>query len=283
MDTLMMGSFVLRIFLFLFIACFASTIGAISGIGGGIIIKPVLDAFSGQGPAEINFLSGSTVLVMSLVSLFLSRGSGIKLESKRGTALAGGAVLGGVTGKMLFSITLRFFVHTSLIGIIQSLILILLTLTVLRYLKKKKTIRSRNIHNIPFCSFIGVLLGMTSSFLGIGGGPINIMVISYFLSMDSKTAALHSLYTIFLSQAASFPLLFAKGGMPPVNPVLLIAMTSGGLCGGLIGSRIVKVLRDEQEDRLFSIVLWLVILLSAYNTVQLAALALLPVFYLLLT
>ena len=271
MAALVRESFVLQILGFFLIACFASTIGAISGIGGGIIIKPVLDAFSGQGPAEINFLSGSTVLVMSLVSLLFSRGSGIKLESKRGTALAGGAVLGGVTGKMLFNITLRFFVHTALIGIIQSLILILLTLTVLRYLKKKKTIRSRDIHNIPFCSFIGLLLGMVSAFLGIGGGPINIMVISYFLSMDSKTAMLHSLYTIFLSQVASFLFFFSEGGILPVNLVLLIAMTSGGICGGLIGSRIVKTTSDDHVDRLFNIVLWLVILLSVYNTVQLAA------------
>jgi uncharacterized membrane protein YfcA len=255
---------------FLFIACIASAVGAISGIGGGIIIKPVLDAFSGQGIAEINVLSGSTVLAMSLVSLLRSRGSGVTLEPKRGTALAGGAVLGGAAGKLLFSVILRFFPHTAPIGIAQSLILIFLTLTVLLYLKKKKTIRPRNIRNIPFCVCIGLLLGMVSSFLGIGGGPINIMVISYFLSMDSKSAALHSLYTIFLSQAANFLLVFAGASMPPVNPVLVIAMVAGGIGGGLIGSRIVKVISNDQVDRLFSVVLWLVVLLSAYNTIRLA-------------
>jgi uncharacterized membrane protein YfcA len=255
---------------FLFIACIASAIGAISGIGGGIIIKPVLDAFSGQGIAEINVLSGSTVLAMSLVSLLRSRGSGIALEPKRGTALAGGAVLGGAAGKLLFNVFLRLFPHAASIGIAQSLILIFLTLTVLLYLKRKKTIRPRNIRNIPFCVCIGLLLGMVSAFLGIGGGPINIMVIAYFFSMDSKSAALHSLYTIFLSQAANFLLVFAGSSMPPVNPVLVIAMVTGGIGGGLIGSRIVKVLSNDQVDRLFSVVLWLVVLLSAYNTIRLA-------------
>jgi uncharacterized membrane protein YfcA len=267
----MMGSFVLQIAGFLFIACTASAIGAISGIGGGIIIKPVLDACSRQGLAEINVLSGSTVLAMSLVSLLRGRGSGIKLEPKRGTALAGGAALGGAAGKLIFSAALRFFSHTTPIGIIQSLILIFLTLSVLLYLKKKKTIQPRNIRSIPFCVFIGSLLGMVSAFLGIGGGPINIMVISYFLSMDSKTAALHSLYTIFLSQAASFLLVFTESGIPPVNPFFIAAMVSGGIGGGLIGSRIVKVISNEQVDRLFSMVLGLVILLSAYNVVRLAA------------
>jgi uncharacterized membrane protein YfcA len=256
----------------LFIAGFASVIGAISGIGGGIIIKPVLDALSGREIAEINVLSGATVLAMSLVSLLRSRGSGITLEPKRGTALAGGAALGGAVGKLIFSITLRFFPRTALIGVIQSLMLIFLTLTVLLYLKKKKTIRPRDIHTIPFCLFTGLMLGMVSAFLGIGGGPVNIMVISYFFSMDSKTTALHSLYTIFLSQTASFLLMCAEGRIPSVNPVPVIAMVTGGVGGGLIGSRIVRILSNEQVDRLFSMVLWLVILLSAYNAVRFVSL-----------
>jgi uncharacterized membrane protein YfcA len=49
-------------------------------------------------------------------------------------------------------------------------------------------------------------------------------------------------------------------------------MITGGIGGGLIGSRIVKVISNEQVDRLFSAVLGLVILLSAYNVVRLAVL-----------
>ncbi|MDR2433083.1 MAG: TSUP family transporter [Treponema sp.] len=258
--------------LFFCIACIASTVGAISGIGGGIIIKPVLDALSGQGPAEINFLSGSTVLVMSLVFLLRSRNSGVRLEPKRGSAFAGGAALGGAAGRLLFNMALRFFAHAALTGIIQSLMVIALTVLVLVYLKKKKTIRFRNIHQIPLCIVIGLLLGIVSAFLGIGGGPINIMVISCFLSMDSKSTALLSLYAVFISQAASFLLVFAEGRVPPVNPVTVITMMAGGISGGLIGSRIVKAMRNDQVDRLFSIVLWLVILLSAYNALRLAVL-----------
>ncbi|MGL4676571.1 MAG: hypothetical protein ACRCWI_02755 [Brevinema sp.] len=54
--------------LFIFISFFASVIGAISGIGGGIIIKPLLDTFSNLPVREINFLSGVTVLSMALFS-----------------------------------------------------------------------------------------------------------------------------------------------------------------------------------------------------------------------
>ncbi|MEI3183290.1 MAG: sulfite exporter TauE/SafE family protein [Lachnospiraceae bacterium] len=38
-----------------------------------------------------------------------------------------------------------------------------------------------------------------SSFLGIGGGPINLVVLLYFFSMDTKAAAQNSLYIILFS------------------------------------------------------------------------------------
>ncbi len=51
------------------IAFLASFVGSISGIGGGIIIKPVLD-LTGQMPIEtVNFLSGITVLTMTTSTL----------------------------------------------------------------------------------------------------------------------------------------------------------------------------------------------------------------------
>lgn len=47
------------------IAFFASTIGVICGIGGGIIIKPVMDAVGAVDVATINFLSGCTARTTS--------------------------------------------------------------------------------------------------------------------------------------------------------------------------------------------------------------------------
>ena len=55
--------------LVLCIAFGASIVGAICGIGGGVIIKPLLDAFGIASVAEISFLSGCTVLSMSCYSV----------------------------------------------------------------------------------------------------------------------------------------------------------------------------------------------------------------------
>ena len=53
------------------------------------------------------------------------------------------------------------------------------------------------VENASVCVLIGVFLGIMSSFLGIGGGPINFVVLFFFFSMSTKIAAENSLYIIF--------------------------------------------------------------------------------------
>ena len=80
----------------------ASTAGAICGIGGGVIIKPVLDLFQMASVSTISFLSGCTVLSMSLYSVGRAAASRDSVvDFKTGTPLALGAALGGVLGKQL--------------------------------------------------------------------------------------------------------------------------------------------------------------------------------------
>ena len=40
---------------------FATVLGSLSGIGGGVIIKPVMDAISPYTSAQISFLSGKAL------------------------------------------------------------------------------------------------------------------------------------------------------------------------------------------------------------------------------
>lgn len=80
---------------FFLICFFASIIGAICGIGGGVIIKPVLDAFGVMDVATISFLSGCTVLSMTTYSVIKSKLSGSSnIEQKTGLPLALGAAVG---------------------------------------------------------------------------------------------------------------------------------------------------------------------------------------------
>ena len=55
--------------IFFLVALAASVAGAICGIGGGVIIKPVLDLLHLETVTAISFLSGCTVLSMSCYSV----------------------------------------------------------------------------------------------------------------------------------------------------------------------------------------------------------------------
>ena len=68
--------------LYLLIALLATFIGSMTGMGGGIIMKPIMDALSHFDSASINILSSVTVFAMSLVSVikrFTGKGKGAHL------------------------------------------------------------------------------------------------------------------------------------------------------------------------------------------------------------
>ena len=67
-----------------FVVCFGASIaGAICGIGGGVIVKPVLDLFGWDSVTTISFLSGCMVLAMSCYSVGRSMLAGEKTARPR--------------------------------------------------------------------------------------------------------------------------------------------------------------------------------------------------------
>ena len=112
---------------------------------------------------------------------------------------------------------------------------------------------------------IGLMLGGVSAFLGIGGGPVNLAVLYYFFSMDTKTAALNSLYIILFSQSASLLNTLAGGNIPEFRMDVLITMVTGGILGGIAGRRISGRLDNEGIERLFRGLLVGIVGVSFYN------------------
>lgn len=248
------------------IAFLACVLGKICGMGGGVIIKPVLDALGVATVAAINFLSGCTVLGMSLWSVgksWVQKDSQIDL--KISTPLALGAALGGILGKALYSSVAAQFSSSETAGGIQACLLLLATLATLLYTIKKDIIRSWQVTNPLVCIGIGLALGMLGSFLGIGGGPFNMAVLYFFFSMSTKTAAQNSLYVILISQATGLVKTMLSGQMPQVSVVLLAGMVCCGVLGSEIGGRLNRRLSESATTRLFESAMVLVMAICVYN------------------
>ena len=248
--------------IFFLIAIGASTIGAISGIGGGVIIKPVLDSLGVYSVSTVSFLSGCTVLAMALSSYLRNIKSKAKVDYKISLYLAIGASIGGFIGKQIFSSSSEY------IGLIQAILLLTVNVLVMIYVLNKNRIKTLSVENSLLCMLIGLTLGAISAFLGIGGGPINIAVLYYFFSMNSKDAARSSLFVILFSQITSLITTILTNTVPQYNLLTLILMCSGGILGAIIGGRVSKKLHNDNTEKVFIYVLIALIVINIYNVIK---------------
>lgn len=255
--------------IFLMVSLMASIIGSICGIGGGVIIKPVLDATGVMGVSSISFLSGCMVLAMAMISVYKSMKRDASIVDLRlGTPLAIGAAVGGVLGKDIFQYAYAILPNEDKVGTIQAIVLTVITLGALTYTIFSSKIKTHHVKNIFAGVVIGLLLGLISAFLGIGGGPINLVVLAYFFSMDTKYAAANSLYIILFSQSTSLVSTIIKGKVPDYNVVVLILMVLGGVFGGMIGSIICKRISSSQVSKLFIGLMIIIVYINVYNAVK---------------
>ena len=144
----------------------------------------------------------------------------------------------------------------------------LITVGTLLYTVYKKRITPHEVRNVAAYVIIGLLLGIMSSFLGIGGGPINIVVLHFFFAMDSKTAAANSLYVIAFSQLTSLISTIVTNTVPDFRILALIFMVCGGLLGSMSGRAINKKMDNAAVDKLFIGMMAVIILISMYNSVR---------------
>ena len=254
--------------LFVFTVCLlASTIGGVCGIGGGVVIKPLLDATGIMSVSTASFLSGLTVLAMSLISVWKNRKTS-ELDIARSIPLGAGAAIGGVLGKRLFEMIKQAVGADQLVGMIQAIVLGLMVLGTLVYVRNKARIRTKDVRSTSVAVVIGLLLGMCSSFLGIGGGPMNLAVLYYFFSMGTKQAAVNSILIILMSQVMSLIVSLATGSVPAFEVPVLVAMVAAGAIGGFVSAKLHRKLSAETTDKLFSGLLVVIFLICCYNAIK---------------
>ena len=252
--------------LLIFAICLAaSTIGGLCGIGGGVIIKPTLELLGVMSVSAISFLSGLSVMSMAAISVFRQRKSR-RVELRIGSLLAVGAVVGGIVGNFLFQMVKNSAGDDSLVGMVQALVLALVTLLTLIFSTwLRDRLPSYHVTGAVPCVLLGCLMGVLSAFLGIGGGPINLAILYFAFSMDTKKAAANSLYIILFSQLSSLVTSFVKQTVPEFPWQYLLVMVAAGVLGGELGSRINKRISGETTKKLFAGLLVVVIMICLYN------------------
>src|SRR5690625_3707408 len=222
--------------LYFLIGLLASVFGAIAGIGGGVIIKPILDSFGHYDVATIGILSAATVFSMSCVSFIKATFTKINIKIKTSSILAISSIVGGIIGKMIFNNFINSIENLNIVSLVQSVILTILMVVIFIYYKNKNSIKTYKLRNTLFIFLIGIILGIIAAFLGIGGGPFNVAVLTLGFSMNAKDASINSLFIIFFSQISSLITTQVTTGFGQFNLELLPYIIFGGIVGGLVGS-----------------------------------------------
>ena len=247
----------------------ASIIGVVSGVGSGIMIKPALELATPLDILHVNLFSGSAVFVMALTAIIRQRASLKDFKFRIGVPLAIGSAAGGVIGNIIFG---RMGDD---LAVVQSVLMLVVIGVLLLHQIFESKIKGFNFERVITYLILGVILGMTAAFLGIGGGPLNLSALGFFAGMNLATAALYSIFVITFAQGANLIRwgVFSADGFPAVDPALLIAVLVGSVVGALIGSSLYKKVKGTEKGnsilkKMYSAVLIFVIIATVINLVM---------------
>lgn len=249
------------------IALFATVLGSLAGLGGGVIIKPLLDVLGHDNLQTISVLSSITVFSMAVVSIIKQSRYGFKFQMSKTIYISIGSILGGILGEELLGLTLVIVGNESTISIFQNLVLAVILTIILIYMNNKSKFKSYNVESKIICVLVGLSLGCISSFLGIGGGPINVCILTLIFSLDTRGAAINSIIIILFSQSSKLLTISLTGGFSGMDLSMLPFMIIGAILGGTLGSKLNRALNNKVILRVFNVVLSGLIGINLYNII----------------
>lgn len=250
------------------IIIFAATIiGALVGMGGGIIIKPMLDMIGVHTVETVGFISTCAVFSMSISSSVKHIRNKTEMNPKIILLVSAGSIIGGIVGNEIFDAVFDKF-DTDIVKGIQACIIGAFLVFIIFYVNLK--FKTFKLANPAAILLTGLFLGLMSAFLGIGGGPINTAFLVLLFSFSVKESAVYSVAIIFFSQLSQLITIFINNQFKPYLQywqIILVAVIVS-VIGGIIGSKLNQKCKNKVITKVFSITLAFVVLINIYNAIQ---------------
>ena len=254
--------------IYFLLAIGSTTVGALTGMGGGVIIKPLMDVLGDYDVQTIGVVSSITVFTMAAVSILKQLKAKTLIPFKTAIPLSVGSIIGGFVGQKVLDFIIDKLNANSIATVVQNIVLVILILGVIIYMKNKHRIKSKKFNGIPVCLVVGVFLGFCSSFLGIGGGPINVALIIYLFSFDTKTATVCSIVTILFAQISKLATTAIVTGFAEFDLSVAPLMAIGAVMGGFIGASLNKKCCEKTVEKAFNGVQLFVLMIAIFNIVR---------------
>lgn len=251
-------------FINVLVVLIATFFGAIAGLGGGVIIKPMFDLVGSYNASTIGFYSSMAVFSMCIISIYKQVKNKFSFDKKVILSISLGSLIGGVLGEYLFSIATQSLTNEQ-IKFVQACLLGITLLLIFIYTINKDKIKSFNIKNTLSIVIIGIMLGSISVFLGIGGGPLNVATLVFLFSFSMKEATVYSIATIFFAQLSKLSTIVISGQLSSfdLSPVPLFCLTA--ILGGYLGTRASQKLSNKKIESIYLGLIIFLMVLSCYN------------------
>ena len=251
------------------------------GVGGGFLLTPIL-FFLGIPPA-VAVATQAAQIVASSVSGVLAHVRRRTVDFKMGMVLLVGGLVGVALGVMLFNYLkslgqVDLFVrlcYVLFLGVIGGLMFVESIRAWHR--SRSKTYRPAPrrqrgwVHSMPLkmrfrtsglyisaipVLLVGLVVGILSAIMGVGGGFIMVPAMIYILGMPTKVVVGTSLFQIIF--VAGFSTILHATTNFTVDIVLALLLLIGGVIGAPLGTQLAMKLRSEQLRVLLSLMVLIV-------------------------
>lgn len=259
------------------VSSISALFGVLTGLGGGILLVPILSFF------DIDLRHAMGVSLISIVSLSLmtatTKTSQLLTNIKIALFLETGAVIGAVIGALILPLlSIKF------IAIFFGCILLFAVLSNRRKahagedadfsgLKNKKTpvrqkdhfikdLRHYSPKKLSFSWFFMGLSGVISGILGIGSGALKVFAMDRILGLPYKVSTASSNFMVGITAAASIGIYYFHHYF---NYGLMFPVIVGVYCGTLMGTELLVLIKTPILRRVFNVVVLVLALQMFYK------------------
>jgi Predicted permeases len=264
--------------LYVYVGSFsAGLIGSLTGLGGGVIVVPMLTVLFG---VDIRFAAGASLISViatssGAASAYVKEGySNIRIGMFLEIATTIGAVVGALLAGIISVRTISIIFSAILVySAFSAIFLKKDTITFTKVNKYARTFKldgkyptaegmqSYSVQNVSFGFAISSLAGIISGLLGIGGGAIKVIAMDRIMKIPFKVSTTTSNFMIGVTAAASAGI-YLKNGY--IHAALVMPVMLGVLSGAFLGTKILAVV----SSKILKIVFSIIILALAYEMVK---------------
>lgn len=258
----------------------AGLLGALVGIGGGLIVVPVLVLGFGIDIKIAIASSLIAVVASSTASGSVYVGKGLT-NLRLGMLLEVATTIGGITGGLV-----AVFISPTVISGLFAVLMIVTCFLILRtqdpekkpalatntitpesakedigklsgsyYDPYLKTEIHYEVKNLPLGSFVSFFAGILSGLLGVGGGFIKVPAMALGMKVPMKVAAATSNLMIGVTAISSLFVYFARGF---VQPLIAAPVALGVVGGALYGTTLAQKISPKLLRKIFAGILIIV-------------------------